>query len=179
MADIVDMADYLGQKRARRGFGPWIQRFGETYAGKTRLSDLSDRTLYRLAAPGTDSTAACYELILGILNLGHGAAFDDLLRREQTTVVDIHLFFVDRVRFEMMRRLGWLEEPFCGQYRIVELVHGFQKIKDQCKDHPPQLSGSHTAYASYINLHDRDREAFIRRLLPAALESFQAQVKDG
>jgi hypothetical protein len=43
-------------------------------------------------------------------------------------VVDIHLLLADHVRFEMMRRLGWLRNLPCGRYSLVELVQQFEAV---------------------------------------------------
>ncbi len=161
----------------KKGFGPWRKRFGESYGEKTRLSDLADRTVYLLALPGEDSTVAFYELIMGILGLGHAPKFTYLENNDQMTVVDVHFFLADQVRFEMMCRLGWLDDPSAAKHRIIEMVRSFEKVKAFYKDNPPQLSAAHPDVEAYRLLHDRDREAFIRRLLPDALESFKERIQ--
>ena len=59
---------------------------------------------------------------MGILGLGAAPKFNYLDREEQMMVVDIHLFLADQVRFEMMRRLGWLDNFTCERYRLLEMV---------------------------------------------------------
>ena len=152
----------------KKGFGPWRKRFGESYGEKTELSDLSDRTVFLLALPGEDSTVAFYELIMGILGLGHAPKFTYLENNDKMTVVDIHFFLADLVRFEMMRRLGWLSDLASGELRIVEMVQSYEKVKFFFKANPPQLSTSRPDIEAYSTLHERDKESFIRRLLPDA-----------
>ncbi|MBR9979894.1 MAG: hypothetical protein KFF50_02595, partial [Desulfatitalea sp.] len=88
-------------------------------------------------------------------------------------VVDIHLFLADQVRFEMMRRIGWLARYGATQYPLFEMVRRFNEIQLACRQDPPALAPSHPDYPEYIALTHRDRDVFIRRLLPAALERFQ------
>lgn len=176
MDKIVDLQAYRTKAVEQRGFGPWHKRFGESYGEKTRLSDLSERTLYLLALPGENNTVAFYELIMGILSLGGAPKFYYLDKGEQMIVMDIHLFLADQVRFEMMRRLGWLDTFACERYTLLEMVQAFDKVKAQCQDNPPELSKSHPGYDAYSELTGGDKEAFIRRMLRKALESFKERI---
>lgn len=176
MTKIVNLKSYRTRVAEQKGFGPWHKRFEESYGEKTRLSDLSERTLYLLALPGEDSAVAFYELIMGILGLGAAPKFHYLDREEQMMVVDIHLFLVDQVRFEVMRRLGWLENFTCERYRLLEMVQDFNKVKLRCKDNQPELLESHPDYFSYKKLTRMDREVFIRRMFPKALEIYKEKL---
>ena len=91
MADIVNLNAYRSKSIEKKGFGPWQERFDEVYGEKSRLSDLSDKTLYYIAQPGEDSAIAYYELIMGILDLGKAPKFAYLDKPDQMAVVDIHL----------------------------------------------------------------------------------------
>ena len=172
MTKIVDLHHYRTQMVEQRAFGPWQKRFGEAYNAKTCLGELSDQTLYFLAQPGEHSSIAYYEAIMGVLGLGPAAKFDYLPSEEQMKVVDIHLFLADQLRFEMMRRLSWLDTLFCQKISIVEMIRDFDAVKAKCSINPPKLAPSHPGYASYQNLAARDKEVFIRQLLRQALEEF-------
>jgi len=178
MEKIVNLQDYRTRTGEKRGFGPWRNRFGEAFGGVSRLSDLSNRTLYLLALPGEESTEAFYELIMGVLKLGPVAKFSYLEKADQVMVMDIHLFLADQVRFEMMCRLGWLERLPCGKYRIVEMVQSLEQSKSFCEENPPKLASSHPDYEIYRKLHHMDKEASIRRMLPDALEVFRENIKE-
>lgn len=178
MANVVDMEAYRRQSAADRGFAPWRRRFGEAPAADAHLADLPDRVLLALAAPGEDSAAALYEMIMGVLDLGPLAKFSYLDRSEQMQVVDIHLFLADQVRFEMMRRLGWTSPFACGEHPLVLLVLAFPSLKS-CKESPPELAEDHPSRLHYDGLGAGDRQSFIRRLLPAALEAFGERVGSG
>jgi len=177
MNKIVDLQHYRIQMIEQRAFGPWQKRFGESYNAKTCLGDLSDETLYFLAQPGENCSIAFYEAIMGVLALGPAAKFAYLPSEEQMRVVDIHLFLADQLRFEMMRRLTWLDTLSCQKTSIVDMIQDFDAVKTKCGIHPPKLAPSHPGYTSYQNLADRDKEVFIRQLLREALEEFPKRFK--
>jgi hypothetical protein len=173
MTKVVNIQAYRAQVLQQRTFGPWEKRFEESYSLKTRLSDLSDKTIYFLAQPGENSSIAYYEFIMGILDIGPATKFNYLPNREQMRVVDIHLFLADQVRFEVMRRLNWLVHLPCEKYNLVEMVQDFDKIKPECRANPPLLAASHPDNISYRELADGDKEVFIRRMLRDAIEAFK------
>ena len=176
MADIVDLGEYRSENLEYRVFGLWKKRFGRSFSKETSLEDLSDEVVFYLAQPGEQSAHAIYEFVMGILKLGPGNKFDYLEKPEKFLVMDIHLFLADLFRFEMMRRLGWVEPIFCGKFNLIELVEQFDRYKNFCLDKPPVLCATHPDHASYMQLHERDREGFIRRLLPGALEIFKRKI---
>ena len=133
MAKVVDLKTYRLQAQEKRGFGPWQKRFLESYGSRTRLSDISDETLYFLSQPGENSSHAYYELIMGILDLGPAVKFHYLNNRDQMRVVDIHLFLADQFRFEMIRRLDWILSFAGSNYSLFEMVEEFDTIKNKCK----------------------------------------------
>lgn len=177
MKKIVDINVYKFKAAEKRGFEDWNKRFNASYGSDTRLSDLSDRTILELAGPGEEHAMLFYELIMGILNLGHGAKFYYLENKKQIRVIDIHLFLADQTRFELMRRLEWVNAFHCGTYRLIEMVEHFDDISDVCKKQPPCLSPYHPQYDVYKQLTGMDREMFIRRLIPDAIEKFEKNME--
>jgi hypothetical protein len=173
MEKVVYIQAYRAKTFKERVLGPWQKRFDESYDIDIKLSQLSDKTLYVLAQPGDNSSAAYYELIMGVLDLGPSAKFNNLQNRMQMRVVDIHLFLADQVRFEIMRRLKWLAQLPCKMHNIVQMVQDFDSIKPACKANPPELAASHPDYDAYRKLAHGDKEVFIRRMLQDALETFK------
>jgi hypothetical protein len=173
MTKVVNIQAYRAKVLQQRIFGPWEKRFEESYSLKTRLADLSDKTIFFLAQPGENSSIAYYELIMGVLDLGPATKFNYLPNTEQMRVVDIHLFLADQVRFEVMRRLKWLVHLPCEKYNLAEMVQDFDNIKPACKASPPELSASHPDNTSYRQLTNGDKEVFIRRMLRDAIEAFK------
>lgn len=176
MPKVVDLQIYRTRALEQRGFGPWQNRFGESFESTTRIVDLSDSTLFYLAEPGESSSVAYYELIMGILDLGTAPKFHYLGNRDQMMVVDIHLFLADQIRFEMMRRLGWIRTFEGEKYSLLNMVQDFEKVKLKCREHPPVLAESNPGYAAYEKLIIGDKEVFIRRMLQEALEAFKERL---
>jgi hypothetical protein len=176
MTKIVDLQSYRVKAVEQRGFGPWKKRFGESFDAHTGVADLSDQTLYFLAQPGESSSVAYYEVIMGILNLGSATKFHYLGNQEQMLVVDLHLFLADQVRFEMMRRLGWIRDFEGHKYGIIELVQKFEELKDSFRLNPPVLAESQPDFAEYSRLTAGDKEVFIRRMLNQALDTFKKRL---
>ncbi len=177
MSKVVDLAAFRRKSFEQRAFGPWRARFGEDYGVETRLVDLSDRTLLFLATPGDESAHAFYELILGALDLGPAPRFFYLENEEQLRVVDIHLLLADLVRFELMRRIGWLTAIPGTEMRLVDLIGRFEEQRTALRERPPELAESHPGYAAYRSLSRGDREVFIRRLLREAIEVFRSRLE--
>jgi hypothetical protein len=172
MTKIVDLEDYKRRALEKRSFAPWKKRFKEKYSRSTTFADISDRTLYFLAKPGEESAMAFYDLIMGTLNLGLGTKFYYLEKHDQLKVMDIHLFLADQSRFEMMRRIDWVDHYPARRFTIVKLIEDYQQLKTLCRKSPPMLSKDHPDYQYVKGLVPGDKESFVRRLLPSALENF-------
>jgi len=178
MGKLLNLEEYRLKTAARRGFGPWQNRFSVTCSRLTTLADLDDPVLYFLALPEEKSIQAYYELIMGVLDLGPAINFHGLEKNNQMKVTEIHLFLADQIRFELMRRLKWVDTLSCEKYTLLELVMKFDDLNRAGCGRPPDLSASHPAYTQFIKLISRDREVFIRQLLPKALEAFDARMND-
>jgi hypothetical protein len=173
LAEILDFEQQRRRLAARRGFAAWSRCFPETFDDLTPVETLSDTTLRRLIQGGDDSSMLLYELIMGIMRLGKGAKFHDLESHVKLEIMDITIFLLDQLRFEVMRRLGWVEpSPFVG-VPIIHLVEDFTATYAPMKNHTPSLLRSHPRYHEYLEIFEGDRPVFIRKLVPQALELFQ------
>jgi len=177
MAKIIPIDEYRDLHAVRAGFGLWRHFFNEDFNARTGLSELSPGTLGRLAEPGDDSTTALYSLIIGFLGLGQSETFESLDSHIQSYVLDIHLFMADQIRFEIMYRLGWLDQFIGNRFTLYEMVKQFERVKQACQEQPPQLARDHRGYNDYRLLIDRDKQVFIRRMLFSALEAFKTTNK--
>ncbi len=178
MSDVLDLTAYRSKQVEERVFGAWRKRFGESYGAETKVADFSDSTLYFLAKPGEETAVAYYELIMGILDLGKAPKFYYLEEGLQLRVVDIHLLLADQVRFELMRRLGWLT-GFPGQkHTLLEIVQTFDTTKVEVRKEPIALSPSHPDYGVFDKLTIGDKQVFVRRKLLKALEAFRATLSE-
>lgn len=177
MPRLLDLTSYRNKAIEQKAFGSWRKRFGESYGAETRLSDLSDRTLYFLAKPGEGTALAFYELVMGVLELGKAPKFYYLEDKVQLMVMDIHLFLADQVRLELMRRLGWLTSFPVENYTLLEMVQAFKTTKAETGQKPVTLSKSHPEYNEYNKLINSEKQVFIRRKFLKALEAFSARLE--
>lgn len=173
MDKIVRLDEYKAKAIEKKAFGSWEKRFGIAFGASTSLNDLDDTTLYALAQPGDESSEAYYELIMGVLELGDTTEFHYLPNAAQMKVVEVHLFLADHARFEMMRRLDWLEALPCDDLSLVELVLNHTNLQASSQSNPPELKKNHAAYQSYQSMVTGDKQVFIRQLLTEALAAFK------
>lgn len=173
MDKIVRLDDYRARAMEVKAFSLWEKRFGIPFGASTKFSDLDDITLYTLAEPGDESSEAFYELVMGVLDLGHPAAFHYLSNADRMKVVEAHLFLADLSRFEMMRRLDWLAALPCSELSLVELVLNHPSLQEKARNNPPELTADHPAYQTYQSMVTGDKQVFIRQLLTEALAAFK------
>ena len=115
---------------------------------------------------------------MGVLDFGPATKFNYLASEQQMQVVDIHLFLADQMRFEMMRRLEWLEALPCQKFTMISMVQTYEQMRNRFKDNPPGLASSHPGHEAYQKLAIRDKEVFIRQMLREALEEFEKRLSD-
>ncbi|UCG13421.1 MAG: hypothetical protein JSU72_02745 [Deltaproteobacteria bacterium] len=142
------------------------------------MSDLSDRTLLFLISPGDQNIFALYELVMGVRDLGGTFDFYQLEKAAKMEVIDISVYLLDQLRFESMRRLTWLESSGGPSLSIVELVEQYPRLAKRGPSSVPALAKSHPKYQTYMNLSDFERETFIRKQIPAAIEEFRNRLQD-
>jgi len=171
------MREKRQQLTAKRGFEGWSRRFSETFDEHTRLKDLSDVTLGKLIQPGEESSSAINEFIMGVQKLGTGARFHFLENLDKMAIMDITLFLLDQLRFEAMRRLGWLEDLPASGIPLVDLVAEFPDRFSVTKHQTPPLSSNHPSYEQYEQTFEGDRSTFIRRLIPELLEIYKEKIE--
>ena len=81
---------------------------------------------------------------MGSRGLGGSLRFrlNDLEHDDKLKIMDTAFALVDRVRFELMRRLGWVEEIAGDDVPIIGLVQqAWRRAKDFARD-APSLSGT-------------------------------------
>ena len=124
MAEVIDLEGFRRKLAADQAFRTWLARFKEQFGPETRLQDLSPQTLLYLATPGEDNLYVYFDLIMGARGLGGSVRFrlDDLDYTVKLKIMDTAFALVDRVRFEVMRRLGWVDAAPGIDTPIIELV---------------------------------------------------------
>jgi hypothetical protein len=181
VAEIIDLERFRAKIAADHGFRTWLARFQEEFGPETRLEDLSPPTLLFLATPGEDHLYVFFDLIMGARGLGGSVRFrlDDLDHAVKLKIMDTAFALVDLVRFEVMRRLSWLEADPGPQTPIIDLVQEAWRGATPLSREVPRLSPQHPQYDSYAKLPAIDRAVFIRRLMPKAVAQFREQVGGG
>jgi hypothetical protein len=167
----IDLNRYRCERLEACIFGPWRRRFGDaTLHLQTTLAELGDWTLYRLAQPGDESSAAYYEFITAVRC--SSALDDDQLRQEEIRCLEIHLGLSDQVRFELMCRLGWLEPFHARRLPLVDLVRRFDTLQPELADQILAPAPALPHQAALAELPPRERLVRLRQLIPQALLDF-------
>lgn len=173
MTDIVDIQEARLALAVRRGYRNWRTQFGDEFGAQTRCSTLTDRTLALLAQGKDKSTFYLFDLVMALENLGSGFEFNALNPKEKMAVMDRYLFLLDRIRYEYMKRLGWLAEFPGEEFSLVELILSFNDLAPRLQAQAPLLSTEHPAYAAFTKMNAFEREEFIRKLIPEALKEIE------
>ncbi len=172
MGRVLFIAECRRRIVARKGFDYWQRRFGISFDENTSVRDLDTEVIRCLARGNEDSSSAFYELIMGIKGLGHAARFHFLDSTSKMGVTDITLFLLDLARFEVMFRLGWLEDYLYLKVPLLDIVEGFEEKFTEARHTSPVLSSTHPLHKEYVAQFDFDRHSFIRKLIPEAIKVF-------
>ncbi len=173
MAKVIKIEDARFLLRVKRGFRNWRTKFKEDFGPETKLGNISMPALSFLARGKGESVYYIYDLIMNIRELGTGLDFSKLSPPEKMFVIDQYLFLLDQIRFECMKRLEWLESYPAEVYPLAILIRDFEKIAPFIQAKLPSLRADFPGYKKYETLSDFDKETFIRRLIPKALEKIK------
>ena len=159
--------------KVKKGYRNWENQFKETFELETHLSDISLRTLMFLAHGRDKSVFYLYDLIMNLQNLGSGFEFNELDPKEKMAVIDRYLFLMDRIRFEYMKRLGWLESYPGEEFTLVELIIHFDQLGPRLQAQIPSLNRANPSYDKFCTMNAFEKEELIRKLIPKALKLIQ------
>ncbi|MBW1992490.1 MAG: hypothetical protein JRI59_10355 [Deltaproteobacteria bacterium] len=180
MAQLIDLEAFRRKLMADKGFRTWLSRFQEQFGPDTRLKDLSPATLLYLATPGEENLYVFFDLIMGACGLGGSARFrlNDLDSAMKLKIMDTAFALLDRVRFEVMRRLGWVEEVPDEEAPLITLVKEAWSQEAAFARAVPRLSPTRPEYDTYRKLPQIQQRVFIRRLIPRAVAEYQVRVEN-
>ena len=173
MSRVIDLEEGRLRLLSKQGYRNWIAQFKEAFNLETRISQISLQTLSCLARGKGEGTFYLYDLIMGIQELGSGFEFDVLEPIRKIAVIDRYLFILDQLRFECMKRLGWIVDYPGEEYTLVEIVARFDELVPGLKAKNPTLSRNHPDYEKYCAMNALAREALVRKLIPKTLEEIR------
>ena len=122
---------------------------------------------------GGNSHFYLYDLIMNLQGFGSGFEFNELDTKEKMMVMDRHLFLLDRIRFEYMKRSGCLKKYPGESFPIAELIINFDQLAPGMQAKIPELSSDHPAYKDYCKMEPFAKEELIRKLLHETLKEIQ------
>ena len=170
MTGVIEIEKARLNMAARKGYRNWKSQFNEDFGPDTKASDLSTKTLALLARGKEKSTFYLFDLIMNLETLGSGFEFDDLRSSAKMAVMDRYLFLLDRIRFEYLKRLGWVARYPGDTFSLVDLVIRFDELASRLQAEKPQLSKDHDAHEAFARMNDLEKEEFIRKLIAKALK---------
>lgn len=177
MGDVIDLLQGRRHIAAKRGFSAWYRRFGRDFDELTSPKDLSDAVLFQLIQGDDVNGGAIKDFVLGVLNPGT----EDRQRQENSAammaVMDVILFVLDQLRFEAMRRLGWVSENPLTTTSLLTMVEDFQTKYAATRHQTPALAPAHPLHQAYLETFEADRGSFIRKLTPEVLTAFEQRVR--
>jgi hypothetical protein len=181
VAEIINLERFRSKVAADQGFRSWLARFQEQFGPDTRFQDMSSSTLLYLATPGEENLFVFFDLVMGAQGLGGSVRFrlDYLDNDIKMKIMDTAFALVDRVRFEVMRRLGWVAAALEAEVPIIEMVRQAWRQGAEFSQAPPVLVPEHPDYPTFARLNPMDRMVFLRRLIPRAVTCFRDQVESG
>jgi hypothetical protein len=164
---------------AKKSFRSWSRRFPDSFNEESSPKDLSDGALATLVRFGDETNALINDLVMGVKGLGAEVCFDSLEAPRKMAITDIAIFILDQLRFECMRRLGWIEDYPTRCEPLLAMAGDFESRFFALRHETPPLSPSHAGHGEYEATFEPDRGAFLRRLIPEAIRCFEEKVQGG
>ncbi|MBW1920035.1 MAG: hypothetical protein JRI81_07385 [Deltaproteobacteria bacterium] len=170
---VVQISRARLESLVRKGFRNWKTQFHEDFDIHTKPSNLSTKTLIQLAAGKENSSFYLFDLIMNLLDFGSGFEFNSLQSAKKMAVMDRYLFLLDQIRFEYLKRLGWLDSYPGEEYSIVDLVIHFEDLAPRIQATTPLLGSKHPEFEEFCNMNAFQKEEFLRSLISRALKQIQ------
>ncbi len=179
MAQIISLEFLKKHKAAKRGFREWQRRFKTMpiLDEHSLWSDLPDELILFLAEDDEGGRQIIHDFLMGGLGLGNGYEFESLPSEKLIPLLDVYFILIDLVRFECMRRLGWIYEIPLADKPIIELLLDYKQGSLPPLTEIPELTTSHPDYPEYAQLNEMEKGTFARRTIPTAVTQFAAKVK--
>ncbi len=180
MPKVVSFASHKFRKAADRGFGEWQRRFSSItfFDEHTRWTDLPDEVILFFCEETPASKHSLYGLIMNAQQLGSAHDFETQPFDRLSTLLNVYFFITDQVRFECMRRLGWVEVVPKGDQPIIEVAMTAATYDYASLLETPAPTPVHPCHAEDVRSNGMDRAALVRRYAPRAVEQFSAKTSE-
>jgi len=171
--EVIDLKKAKLELVAKRGYRNWVTRYKEGFHVKTRPCDISLETLRHLAKGKGENAFCLYDLIMNLLELGSGFELNEIDSEDKMMVIDRYLFLLDIIRYEYMKRAGWLESYPGENLALVELIVDYVKLGPSLQAELPLLKEDHPDYKQYLEMNTFEKTEFIRKLIPGILKEIE------
>lgn len=171
---VISLPGYKRKKSAQRGFREWRRLFRTFHAfdENTRWSGLPDWVILFLSEDSPEGRLTVYDLLMGALDLGSGHGFETLPGHRLMPLMDAYFIIMDQIRFECMRRLGWIEEIPWADKSIIEQVLAARDISSPFMLKTPRMTCLHPGFNKMRGEGDPDYERLLRMHIPDAIRAF-------
>lgn len=177
MADIIDFAHYVGRLKGGQALYRLLRRLGCDLGDLRTIRDLPDEVLLKMAEGGMEGSAILDELILAVHGLGT-TRLTELPPAARMRFLDVSLFLIDQLRFEIMVRIGWIDPLPTRDIPLTDLIRSEADALRRLRA-TPSLKEGHPRYHRFRALLAPEKEAFLRKQIPLALELFRRRLKGG
>ena len=174
MSKVLNLKKESLKIAVKKAFRNWSYRFKEDFGFATTLALVSNETLAFLAQGRDKGAFYLYDLIMNLVGFGSAFEFNELNSRKKIIMIDRYLLLLDQIRFECMKRLGWLVSYPGERIPLVELVLAFDRLTPGIQAGIPVLSPECKDYDLFCALTPIEREIFIRKLIPRAITEIEA-----
>jgi len=171
MGEIIDLKDAALELKIKKAYRNWNSRFNTQYHLGTKAQDIGNEALKFLIQGKGEGLFYIYDLIMHIEGLGSGAHFYELPPEQKMRVIDRFLLILDILRFEYMKRLGWIKDYPGQEYTLVDLILSYEQLAPSLRAQIPSLSRNHPLYQKFCLLNYKEKEILIRKLIPKALNT--------
>ena len=173
MTQVISLEEGKAQLLTKKAFRNWKSRFKEDFTPETCLGHISLETLSFLAQGKDKSTFYLYDLIMGLNHLGSGFEFNEMSPKNKMRVIDQYLFLLDRIRYEGMKRLGWLADYPGEEIPLVELITRFEILAPNLQAQIPMMSRNYAGSKEFFSVSTYEKEGVVRKLIPRLMEELQ------
>jgi hypothetical protein len=173
MTQIISLEKGRVHLLAKKAFRNWNSRFKEEFTSDTCLGHMSIDTLSFLAQGKEKGAFYLYDLIMGINRLGSGFEFNELSPRNKMRVIDQYLFLLDRIRYECMKRLGWITRYPGEEISLVEMITRFEDLAPNLQGQIPMMNPDFEGSKEFFSVTTYEKEGVVRKLIPRLMKELQ------